>query len=81
MTEREEHFLTMLGQCLEGARLAEIEVEIELPDGRLVRGVPRSSPLQPEHEMDHTGVDFRVELDEDLVELEHVRSYRIIRRA
>lgn len=80
LTEHQKHYLAMLGVCCDDARLAGMTVSLELDDGRLVEGVPRSSPTGPnDQEIDHTGVNPYLEIDGELVMLEHVRGYRVAR--
>lgn len=82
LSEGQEHFIANLGEACEAARLARLTVELELGDGRLIVGVPRSSPLGPnDQEIDHTGINPYIEIDNELVMLERVVSYRVFRPA
>ncbi len=68
------HFVTMLGGCLDGARLAKIHVELELDDGQRVSGVPGADL---DGQVNHTGVHRIVEIDGELVNVERVVRYSI----
>jgi len=82
LSEGQEHFIANLGEACEAACLARLTVELELGDGRLTVGVPRSSPTGPnDQEIDHTGINPYIEIDDELVMLERVVSYRVFRPA
>ena len=74
-------FAATLGACFDGARLAQLPVEVELDDGTLVEGVvtePATADTNDE-QFDSSGTREYVEIGETLVMTAHVRSYRIIR--
>lgn len=78
MSEREKHFIWLLGQCADAASLARMELELELEDGSRVAGIPaRQEP--DEDEIDGTGVDALLVFDGRRVGIAGVRSYRVTR--
>ena len=79
--ERDHHFFVMLGQCCDSARVAGIEVGFELADGRVITGVPQESAISDEDDdaIDDTGTRTELFVDDVLVRMADVRSYRVVR--
>ncbi len=81
ITDRLNEFYVMLGSCLDAARLARLEVELEFDDGTRTRDIPVESALAApnEPELDHTGACTRMTLGGTSVELARVRRYAVER--
>ena len=80
-TEQRNLFVTMIGTCIDAARLGDVSIRLELDDGTAVEGVP-SAPATADfssRELDHTGVKPVLAVDGTLVPAERVHSFRATR--
>lgn len=69
-----EHFLILVGQVCDQARMAKLAVEVRTREGRSYTGVPaprRARPGDP-REVDDTGFTNELEVDGEMVRLDEV---------
>ena len=80
--DRRHHFVSVLGEAVDSARLAGLCLHLVLEDGTEVSGVPQETPLAHgpnETEIDDSGVRADLEIDGTLIMVERVARFAIDR--
>jgi hypothetical protein len=81
--ELQHHFLAMVADLCEQARLGQVPVEIALTEGKIVSGVPNPRPVgaTDPRAIDDTGYEDVLRIDEVEVSLSDVAEVRVRRPA
>ena len=82
MQDETAHFLVMVGDACNSARLASLPVEVTTRDGRRLSGVPVPQEAStPQQEIDDTGFKNELILDGVSIALDQVVELRLRRPA